>query len=368
MAWIFRSRAPLPVLLHLAAHEGRLLDEPDGCVLLEAPSEGSPRHGVPLRRGAAIARFLDTFWDPLVFGVPLLVAMLAAVPVARLAGPTAGLAVVVGALVYVVAVLAVVVVRQVVVLTAGRRRLVGTAVGQLRRFQWTVVLLHVPSRAGAATAAALVDRARRHVSADRSPLLILTGGITGAVPAPHGPGGLHAEPLSPHHPVLVARRRTDLPLRAPAAEGRFGGRDLAVVLGGTAGLVLLLADGVATEEARICQNTCEGQPARYGDALYWLVSRMLGGDPDGLGATSAGNRFVGLMLTVYGVFVLVAIIGRVVQQRVDEDLRSGGEVAAAFEQAFERTRPPRAGRPRPARTRRAARWPVAGRVRRIPPA
>jgi hypothetical protein len=296
--------------------------------------------------------------------VPVVVALLAAVPIARFAGLLAGLAVVAAVVVYVVSVLAAVVVRQVVALTSGRRRLVETAVGRLRGHQWTITLLHAP--AGADAAAALVERGRRHVSSDRSAVLVLSGGITGAAPARRGPGGLHIERLSPRHPALVAYRRTDPPLVLPLGPGRFRGRDLVVVLGGSVLFVLLLAVGVARDEARVCGDDCAGLPARYGDALYWLLSRMIGGDPDGLGATSAGNRAIGLLMTVYGVFVLVAIIGRVVQQRMDDDVRSGHDVAESFdeERAAGRRpvgRPPRRTRVGPAAARR-----VAGRRPRLP--
>lgn len=351
VAWTFRSRAPLPVLLYLAARDGRLVEEASGCALLERP--WSHRDG---RGGARLARFLDSYWDPLMFGVPVFLVLAAAVPVGLLAGPTAGVGVVAAALTYVTLLMALVVVRQLLALTAGRRRLVDTAVGQLRRNQWTVTLLHA---AGTAAATDLLVRARAAIGPDTPPLLVLRGGISGAGPAARGSGGLQVVPVAPRHPVLVAYRRTDPPLQVPTGPGTFRGRDLAVVLGGTALFVLVLAAFVARDESRVCGAECDGLPARYGDALYWLLSRLIGGDPDGLGATSAGNRTIGLLVTVYGVFVLVAIIGRVVQQRVDEDLRSGQDVAAAFERQRAGGTPPRRSRPRHAATPRTGRRRVA---------
>lgn len=357
MTWLFRSRAPLPVLLYLAAQEGRLVtDEAGGCALFERPTS-APR---PSSRFSA-ARVLDEYWDPLMFGLPAVAAMATAIPTAYLAGRTAGLTVVVGVLLYVVGLMIAVVVRQVISLTSGRRRLVESAIGRLRQHQWAVTLLHAP--AGADAAAALIGRGRRQVSSDRLAIIVLTGGITGVPPGARGAGGLHVKPLSPRHPVLIAFRGTDPPLQLPVGKGKFRGRDLAVVLGGSAMFVLLLAGAVARDEARVCGSDCAGLPARYGDALYWLLSRMIGGDPDGLGATSAGNRLIGLLMTIYGVFVLVAIIGRVVQQRMDEDVRSGQDAAEAFEEERHSRTPPPAIRQRGRIRRTTPRRSVAGRAR-----
>ncbi|WP_146146228.1 hypothetical protein [Geodermatophilus tzadiensis] len=77
--------------------------------------------------------------------------------------------------------------------------------------------------------------------------------------------------------------------------------------------------------------------------MYWLISRLIGGDPEGLGVASPGSRVLGLLMTVLGVYVLVAIISRVLRQRMDEDARSGSEVVEAFE--ADRLGRPTAGEP-----------------------
>lgn len=141
---------------------------------------------------------------------------------------------------------------------------------------------------------------------------------------------MRIDPLSTHHPVLVAYRSTDMPWSLPDGPGRLHGGDLAVVLGGTAVVVALLAAFVARVESELCQSNCNEVPATYGNALYWILSRMTGGDPEGVGASDPWSRAVGLLLTIYGLFVLVSIVGRVVAQRMAEDARSGSEVVAAF--------------------------------------
>ena len=99
IAWTFRSRAPLPVLLYLAARDDRLLqDSAGGCALLELP-----RHSVGATTGRARApRLLDELWDVWLFGLPPTVLLIGSLPVALLAGPTAALALVAAALTYVV--------------------------------------------------------------------------------------------------------------------------------------------------------------------------------------------------------------------------------------------------------------------------
>lgn len=214
-------------------------------------------------------------------------------------------------------------------LFAGRRRLIDIAVGQLRVQNPTVVLLHVRERPGAGGCVPGRPGARcpnRTVVATH-----LDRRITDAVPASDGPNRLRLVPLSAAHSVLVAYRPHDLRLGSSAGGRRPAVRDTAILLVGTAMLVAGLASLVEIVERHGCATVCTGQPATYGDALYWLVSRLLGGDPDGLGATSAWDRFLGVGLTVYGVLVLFALIGYTLQQLLNEDRRTVVEVVAAFE-------------------------------------
>jgi hypothetical protein len=61
-----------------------------------------------------------------------------------------------------------------------------------------------------------------------------------------------------------------------------------------------------------------------------VFSRVLGGDPEGLGVASPWSRVIGLLLTFYGVVVLIGIIERVIQQQIDENLASGPSLVRAF--------------------------------------
>jgi len=333
---LWRSRAPLTVLLFLAAQNGHLLcGSASDCAVLEPPTGRPFEHG-PARVSVRWLRRIDRYWDVLAFAVTPTVLLVASLPVLWFREyALVALLLAVAALLYVVVTFGLAVILQTYRLLSGRERLRSTAVGQLRAHHWTVALLHVPAQRGdGAAAAALVDRARRSISQGASPVLIVTSGVTDVAPDRDGPDGLRIEPLPSRHKALVGYRPEDRPLQVPATPGVFRGRDLGLFLGGTAVIVAILARFVADDEQRVCSPTddCDSRPTTYGDALYWLLSRLLGGDPDGLGVTSAGNRAIGILITIYGVFILVGIVGRVVQQRIDEDSRTGAEVATEFEE------------------------------------
>ena len=80
----------------------------------------------------------------------------------------------------------------------------------------------------------------------------------------------NSEPLSDAPPVRVLPGRPDRTLRWPEVPGRFLGRDLAVLLGGSAVVIVLAARMVAAEEARLCvDTTCNGEtPTTFWVALY----------------------------------------------------------------------------------------------------
>ena len=81
----------------------------------------------------------------------------------------------------------------------------------------------------------------------------------------------------------MARLPGDPPPHAPTGPGRFRGRDLAVVLGGSAAVLTIVAWFVADLERTVCPAPCDGVPTSFDDALYWLASRLLGGTRTGSG-------------------------------------------------------------------------------------
>ena len=64
-----------------------------------------------------------------------------------------------------------------------------------------------------------------------------------------------------------------------------------------------------------------------------MANRLLGGDPNDLGVSSVFGRLVAVLVTFYGLYVLVYIVGTVVRQRIDDDLRTAADVVAQYEAA-----------------------------------
>ncbi|MEV0842001.1 hypothetical protein AB0I55_20875 [Actinocatenispora sera] len=71
-----------------------------------------------------------------------------------------------------------------------------------------------------------------------------------------------------------------------------------------------------TPELEACSNAavCAHRPATYGAALYWLVERLISGDPNGFAAATWMGRLVGAVTTLYGWllfgWILTAVLDR----------------------------------------------------------
>lgn len=319
---LWRARAPVWLQLMIADRDGRLIRDRDAVAVREPPPESAR-----LLEPTWLHR-VDQMWDVLCFLVPPLVLLVAAAALALAELPgsaaTAGMLIGLLALLWAAVGLTAFVLRGAFLLF--RRRSGDLVLGQLRTLNPTVTLLHAPS-VGAATA--LLDRA----AGQRGTLLVLSDGITMARPAPTGADGLRLEPLSDRHAVLVARRPDDPAPRAPTAPGRFQAGDAVVILGGSAAALAIAAWLVADAERAACGTRCDDVAASYGDALYWMASRLLGGDPEGLGVSTVFGRLVGVLATVYGVYVLVYVINVLLRQRFGDDLHSAADIVTAYEAA-----------------------------------
>lgn len=140
-----RSRAPLALLIRLAAREGRLVwQSVEAFAVLESPTGAA----APKPAGTGTLRFLDRHWDLLIFAVPALFALVSAAGLALLpATRVAALVAALFAMLWATAAMAAVVIKGLAwlyrVLIAGRLRDLGeAAVGQLRGLHWSIPLLH----------------------------------------------------------------------------------------------------------------------------------------------------------------------------------------------------------------------------------
>jgi hypothetical protein len=84
-----RDRAPLALLLWIAARDGLVVEQDDGgYAVLQRPAQDRPRRRGPY--GLRLLRWLDAQWSYLVFGGPPLLGMMTAA-IAALAAPMLGI-------------------------------------------------------------------------------------------------------------------------------------------------------------------------------------------------------------------------------------------------------------------------------------
>ena len=351
VAGILRSHAPLSLLLLLASREGRLVWRSAGCfAVLERPLA----ENVPAVAGARALRLLDRYWDLVAFYVVPVALLVVAAFVGRLTPSMLLVAyvLIVAALAIVVVGLVSLAVLQTYRLLSGRRRMSETAVGQIRAMYWTMVLCHVDNPAQIDP---LLDEAHRcgqsPAGTGTHPVLYLERGITTRQARARARSNPLVQQLSEIPPVYVVALPSDLPLEVPDEPGRFLGRDVAMILAGSMLVLFVLATFVPVAERDYCADptSCAGRPITYGDALYWLFSRVLGGDPEGLGVASPFGRTVGLLLSFYGIVVLVGIIERVIEQQIEQNLASGPALVRLFNQKTAQAARLEKAEPRPRR-------------------
>lgn len=332
-----RSRAPLALQIRLAALEGRLVwQSADAFAVLESPTGGAPLKPA----GAGTLRFLDRYWDLLIFAVPALLALASAAGLAlQPATRVAALLVALFAMLWVTAAMTAMAIKGSAwmyrVLIAGRARDLGeAAVGQLCGLHWSIPLLHTSRPSDVAK---LLPAISRHITGlvedDWSDIaLCLEHGVTtrqarDAVRAADG-----VTPL-PGHPVLVVSLGRDRLLREPPGKSTFPASAVPLLLLGMATMVGVGAQGVAEAERASCGSmSCDGRPASYGDAVYWLLNRLLGGDPEGLAAGSLQARSLGLLVSVMGLVVIGWMIASILRRSITRVLVTGPDLARTYNQ------------------------------------
>jgi hypothetical protein len=342
---VFRSRLPVAWALDLAHREGRLvwLGPETFCIVRPPPlaAEVAPAGGARRER---LLRLLDRSWEVVWFALPPFVLLLAAAAVAAWLSVVGGadlevgrvvvLALTLAAVAWVALLMAAMLFRPVVTVIGRRRRRGTSSLDQVLSLEWSVELFHAGREDDSA---ALLARARRlvmHAAGRARPLVLPERVVTSeaarqALRASAGVRELIAEP-----PVWVAWSPGDGRLTRPAA-GPLPLRDLPLLLGGSAVVLAVVAALVARTEAAACaavtpEPDCRSHPVSYGEALYWTANRLFGGDPEGLGVATGYSRLVGVLITFYGVIVLVRIINDVFTQLVASRLEDGGRLVDDF--------------------------------------
>jgi hypothetical protein len=82
-----------------------------------------------------------------------------------------------------------------------------------------------------------------------------------------------------------------------------------------------------------------------------MANRFFGGDPEGMGASTVFGRIVGVLVTVFGILVLVRILDTVVSQRIADEVEPARRAVEDFNARAARRRQGRGRGPsRPAST------------------
>lgn len=349
MAGVNRERPPLAVLLYLLSRRNSVVwRSPDEFVALRPPEAIT----ISGSRREVRLRWLDRWWEVLVVWLPPLSALLLAVPLIFV--PMLRLV----ALLLAIVVLLYAVIAMLAPLLYGLlrlcRRFVGSvpdrpeAGGLFIQQNWSISLCHVtdPSRTedvlrGARDRVRDLVRAAEPDQAQGAPTTLVWDERCITTSAAREAARVAAEV------TRIPETGVDLLiLREPGDESLprigVGVTDPVPFVGlfflGVTIIIAYSAYLVSGEERAACGTQCDGRPADYGDALYWLLSHLIFlGDPGGLSPATTGARILGLAVTVLGATTIgviaaaVAQVGRAHKKKIqglEEKVRRSLEASA----------------------------------------
>ena len=293
---LVRTRAPLALLLYIAARDGLVIEQDNGgFAVLQRPA-GDP----PIRSGGyglRLLRWLDRHWGFVWFSGPPALGMLIAL-LAALAAATRvfGLLVLTASVLWLCVFMISMVAGQlwwVARLGAPSARGRGRGAESLPFTHWSVRLVHQPdtgridelmgrlterlaSLVRADLQASAGDRARLDHAEVTATLIVLTRGISTAGARTAIAESLRAirhQPTEPDVIVLAAPARLD---RAPREPVRAAGKFVLLYAAALAIVVVVDAMFVAGAERGACAPAaCAGRPATYRSALIYLLYRLL---------------------------------------------------------------------------------------------
>ncbi|MGW0810770.1 5'-methylthioadenosine/S-adenosylhomocysteine nucleosidase family protein [Nonomuraea sp. NPDC002799] len=324
---VLRSRAPVAIILYVAARDGRLVwQSPEAFAVLESPhnSRLADRPGIPL------LRLLDKRWDLVLFLLPPAVLLMLAAALALLGGASRWDPALWAALVLVMAVLLhVCVLGTAAVWTTTVRWILGLSVRDRRdwsvaeelRFQhWSMSLCHCADPALAhGLLGEITERLRGLVRAQmmgavedlrvrprmvevNEPLLCLLDGATTYAMRDVMRKSIGEDPDGVT--FLATGSRTDARGRKIAMSGFDG---LLVLMG--AGLVFLIeAYVLAGWERDECLLDCAGRPATYESALRWLAWRTIFVTPPDLAPLTSKAWVLGWLNAVMAIVVVLLVL------------------------------------------------------------
>jgi hypothetical protein len=336
---LVRARGPLSLLLYRAVREDRLLGwSASDFAVLEPPGR---------LQGPRWLRLVDRSWETLVFGLPpgLLVVcggvvgfMFRSSPPARLVA----LSLLLLAMAHVVVMMTALGIRGAMwlyrlLVIAEPRELSKEGISQLRTNHCVVALCHF---AAVPLVRSLPDAVRTRVSAWNQ-VFAPERQIRGVIFAERGVTTTAAREelctvsglrrLAPALPYLVLPPSEFVRMAEPDARAAYGARGIPILVLALAVLIGTSAGEVAKWEREACRGEeCQGRPVTYGDALYWLLNRLSGGDPEGLGVATFEARMVGVLTTLTSLVIVGWVIASLLQQSVTRTRNLGRELAESF--------------------------------------
>ncbi len=323
--WV-RSRAPLRLLLYVAAQEGLLVGQPErGFALLEPPLTG--RWAPPAGYRRRFLRRVDRNWGELVAFGPVVVSLGVAMTLALLPFPTAPLvaeliAVLVG-LGWLTAWLAVHLMRNI----GWILRLGAPSSNEYQRLaeylpgvHWSVPLLHQPNPDGIDDLLrAILERLQGLVTQQAQesvkgharvrvdvtePLTVLTSGITTKRARVGVASSLRSRPTDSGKDEGVIMLEPPSRVREVPDQRSLGGRFLILWGVGLIVVVLAVAALVSGTEAAACSPACAGHPATYREAVRWGLQRLFLTDPPSLSPLTLRTTVLGWLISLMGLMTI----------------------------------------------------------------
>ncbi|MBB5112530.1 nucleoside phosphorylase [Micromonospora echinospora] len=342
---VFRGKAPLPMVLYVAGHEGRLVwRNPDSLAMLQPPAD----HAVaPLAGRLRVARGLVRHWDAVLLTAPPVVCLLGALVVAltgALLGPAfvlvASLALALVAVGYIALLMTALVLyaaRSVLGAVRNPRPAPGAVAARtLPGTRWSMVLCHhvdpatggeLLSHVTARLSHLITGQAKRCLQelGAQAPiinvtetLVCLTQGITSSPMRRRAAAWSTGSVAAGSDPEAMVKRPLRQPDRPPL---RLFDTGTVALLYLVAVAVVVLGEAVLIagwEREECAQADCAGRPANYGSAVRWLAQRLLFNDPPSITPATAQSVIVGWLTSVMsavGVVVLAVALYRYARHR-----------------------------------------------------
>lgn len=327
------------MLLYRAAREDRLLWwSTSDFAVLEPPGR---------YQGPRWLRLLDRSWETLVFALPPVLLLVCGAVVGLLfrssvPGKLVALSLLLLAMAHAVIMMTALGIRGAmwlyrVLVIAEPRELTKEGISQLRTNHCVVALCHLTSVPLVRSLPGVV-RARvpawNQASAPEHQIrgvIFAERGVTTTVAREELPTVSGVRRLAPSLPYFVLPLGESVRMSAPDARAAFGARGIPILVLTLAVLIGTSAGQVAESEREACRaEECEGRPVTYGDALYWLLNRLSGGDPEGLGAATFEGRMAGLLTTLTSLVIVGWVIATLLQQSVTRTRSVGKELVESF--------------------------------------